>query len=391
MLNFNYYNPVNIVFGQDTIKDLSTLIPKNQKILMTYGGGSIKSNGVYDQVKAALKNHNVVEFAGIEPNPTYQTCMKAAELAKKEQVEFLLAVGGGSVLDGTKFIAAAAKLDMNNDPWQAIMGGEGVMKQPEIKSTIPIGCVITLPATGSEMNCGAVITNRLTSEKIPFGTPLNFPEFSIIDPTTTFSLPKKQVANGIIDTFIHVVEQYITYDVDSPLQDRQSEAILRTLVEEADKILADPPQYNARANFFWCATQGLNGLVSCGVAQDWCIHMIGHELTAFYGIDHGVSLAIVLPEIWRKMKDDKAEKLIQYGSRVFDVKEDNKDKAIELTINKTEDFFAKLGVSLKLSAYGIDAKDAAEKVSQRFTERNTVLGEKQNVTPEVVKEVLLSC
>jgi len=390
MQNFNYYNPVNVIFGKDTIKEITNLIPLDSKILMTYGGGSIKRNGVYDQVIKALANHNVVEFEGIEPNPTYETCMKAVEVAKKENIDFLLSVGGGSVLDGTKFIAAAAKLETEN-AWDTIMGVEGVAKFPVLKETLPIGCIITLPATGSEMNCGSVITKKATAEKIPFMSALNFPKFSIIDPETTFSLPKKQVINGIIDTYIHVIEQYVTYDVDTPLQDRQSEAILRTLVEEADKILSDPPQYNARANFFWCATQALNGTIQSGVVQDWCVHMIGHELTAFYGMDHGASLAVVLPEMWRKMKSAKTQKLLQYGSRVFDVNESDEEKAVELIIARTEEFFKHIGFSTKLKNYGIDAKEAAEKVSARFAERKTVLGENMDVTPEVVKEILLNC
>ena len=389
MLNFNYYNPVNIVFGKGTINELSSLIPKDNKVLMLYGGGSIKANGVYDQVKDALKNHTVVEFSGIEPNPTYETCMKAVEVVKKENVDFLLAVGGGSVLDGTKFVAAAAKLDCTNI-WDTLMVGTTI-SLPELESALPLGCVITLPATGSEMNCGAVLTNKNTSEKKPFISPVVFPKFSIIDPETTYSLPKKQVVNGIVDTFIHTVEQYITFDVNSPLQDRQAEAILKTLIEESDKILSDTPDYDSRANFFWCATQALNGLIGSGVAQDWSVHMMGHELTAFYGIDHGQSLAVVQTRVWNNRKDSKKAKLIQYGNRIFNIKEADEDKAIDLAVEKTLDFFHRLGIKTNLSDYGINPKDAAEKVSSRFTERGTVLGEKEDITPEVVKEILLNC
>ena len=389
MLNFNYFNPVNVVFGKDTINELSSLIPKDNKVLMLYGGGSIKANGVYDQVKDALKNHTVVEFSGIEPNPTYETCMKAVEVVKKENVDFLLAVGGGSVLDGTKFVAAAAKLDCTNI-WDTLMVGTTI-SLPELESALPLGCVITLPATGSEMNCGAVLTNKNTSEKKPFISPVVFPKFSIIDPETTYSLPKKQVVNGIVDTFIHTVEQYITFDVNSPLQDRQAEAILKTLIEESDKILSDTPDYDSRANFFWCATQALNGLIGSGVAQDWSVHMMGHELTAFYGIDHGQSLAVVQTRVWNNRKDSKKAKLIQYGNRIFNIKEADEDKAIDLAVEKTLDFFHRLGIKTNLSDYGINPKDAAEKVSSRFTERGTVLGEKEDITPEVVKEILLNC
>jgi NADP-dependent alcohol dehydrogenase len=389
MLNFNYFNPVNVVFGKDTIKEIANLIEKDKKVLMVYGGGSIKKNGVYDQVKEALKDHSFIEFSGIEANPSYETCMKAVEVVKKENVDFLLAVGGGSVLDGTKFIAAAAKLDCEN-VWKTLMIGTTI-SFPELESALPLGCVITLPATGSEMNCGSVISKKATSEKKPFISSVIFPKFSIIDPETTYSLPKKQVINGIVDTYIHTIEQYVTYDVDSPLQDRQSEGILKTLLEETDKLLSDTPEYNSRANFFWCATQALNGLIGSGVAQDWSVHMMGHELTAFYGLDHGQSLAIVQTRVWRNRKEAKKAKLIQYGNRIFDINETDEDKAIDLVIEKTLDFFHKLGIKTNLSDYGIDPKDAAEKVSSRFTERGTVLGENQDITPEIVKEILLNC
>ena len=389
MLNFNYYNPVNIVFGKGTISELSNLISKENKIMMIYGGGSIKKNGVYDQVKTALKDHKVIEFSGIEPNPTYETCMEAVKLAKKENVSFLLAVGGGSVLDGTKFISAASKID-NDDPWDIIMCG-GIMNLPDLKDALPLASVITLPATGSEMNSGAVISKKATAEKKPFGSKFGFPQFSIIDPETTYSLPQKQVINGIIDTFIHTVEQYITFDVNSPLQDRQAEAILKTIIDETDKLLSNTPDYDSRANFFWCATQALNGLIGCGVAQDWSVHMIGHELTAFYGLDHGQSLAIVQTRVWKNKKETKKEKLIQYGNRIFDINETDTDKAIDLVIEKTLDFFHKLGIKTNLSDYGIAPEDAAKKVSNRFSERKTVLGENQDITPETVSEILLNC
>ena len=382
MQNFTYYNPVEIVFGKGTIAELANLVPHDKKILMLYGGGSIKKNGVYDQVKNALKNHTFLEFAGVEPNPTYQTCMKAVDVIKKEKIGFLLAVGGGSVLDATKFIAAAAKFDGKN-AWDLVKG-------TEIKAALPLGSVITLPATGSEMNCGAVISNTETEEKYPVINPHMFPKFSVIDPETTFSLPKHQIANGIIDTFIHTVEQYITFDVNTPLQDRQAEAVLKTLIEETPKIMADSSDYDAMANFFWCSTQAFNGLISCGVVQDWTTHMVGHELTALYGLDHGKTLAILQPRVWENKKQEKADKLFQYGQRIFDIVGKSKEETIDLAIKKTEEYFQSLGVKTKLADYNIDSAEAAHVVSKRFEERGTNLGENGHVTPEDVKSILLN-
>ncbi len=382
MQNFTYWNPVKIVFGKGTISELTELIPIDKKVLMIYGGGSIKKNGVYDQVKKALVGHNVLEFAGIEPNPVYQTCMKAVDVIKKEKIDFLLSVGGGSALDATKFISAAAEFEGNN-AWDIVMGAK-------IKSALPLGSVMTLPATGSEMNCGAVITNSEVKEKFPVMDPHMFPKFSILDPETTFSLPRQQVINGIIDTFIHTVEQYTTYDVDSKLQDRQAEAILRTLVEEAPKIMAEPADYNARANFFWCSTQALNGLISCGVVSDWTTHMIGHELTALYGLDHGQTLAILQPRVWENKKQEKSDKLLQYAQRVFDITGKNEHDTINLAIKKTEAFFQSLGVKTKLSDYGVDAEEASQIVSERFKKRGRKLGENEHVTHHDVKEIIIN-
>ena len=382
MQNFTYWNPVKIVFGKGTISELTELIPVDKKVLMIYGGGSIKKNGVYDQVKKALKNHNILEFAGIEPNPLYQTCMKAVDVIKKEQIDFLLAVGGGSALDATKFIAAAAKFKGKN-AWDIVTGAE-------IKSALPLGCVMTLPATGSEMNCGSVISNSSIKEKYPVMDPHMFPQFSILDPETTFSLPKRQVINGIIDTYIHTVEQYITFDVNSSLQDRQAEAILKTLIEETPMIMAEPVDYDARANFFWCSTQALNGLISCGVVSDWTTHMIGHELTALYGLDHGQTLAILQPRVWENKKTAKAGKLLQYARRVLNINDKNEDETINLAIKKTEDYFQSLGIKTKLSDYNIDAEEAAEVISKRFEKRGRNLGENGHVTPKDVKEILLN-
>ena len=268
MLNFEYWNPVKMIFGKGQIAKLSAEIPKNRRILMIYGGGSIKKNEVYDQVKTALKDYTVLEFGGIEPNPHYETLMKAVEMVKAEKIDFLLAVGGGSVLDGTKFIAMGACCE--GDPWDIWT------RKTSMNQAISLASVLTLPATGSEMNCGSVVTKFETREKLGFGHPLLFPQFSILDPETTYSLPPQQTANGIIDAFVHVVEQYITPEVNSPLQDRIAEGILLTLIEEGPKALQDPTNYDVRANIMWCATMALNGVFNVGMPEDWEMHFICH-------------------------------------------------------------------------------------------------------------------
>ncbi len=384
MLNFEYYCPTRIVFGKGTIARLSDLIDKSQKILMIYGGGSVKKNGVYDQVKQALSGYDLLEFAGIEPNPKYETCMKAVDLIKKENVGFLLAVGGGSVLDGTKFIAAAAKYE-GADPYDILTKGAAV------KDALPLGDVITLPATGSEMNCNAVISRLSTNEKLAFADEKVYPRFSVIDPSVTFSLPEKQTVNGIIDTFVHTMELYCTYDVDTPLQDSWALGLLKTLVREAPKVLKNPNDYNARANVFWCATCGLNYWMSLGSVQDWATHGIGHELTAFYGIDHGQSLAVVLPRLLKNQKKVKQEKLAKLGREVFGVQSGDDSVAADQAIEKTEAFFNSIGMKTKLSDYGINAREAAEKIRARFAGRKTKLGEHEAIDANVSFDIVSAC
>lgn len=384
MNNFEFCCPTRVVFGKGTISNLSTLIDKNKKILMVYGGGSIKKNGVYDQVKKALEGFKLFEFGGIEPNPTYETCMKAVEIVKKEKIDFLLAVGGGSVLDGTKFIAAASKYQWD-EPYDI------VSKELPIKEALPLGSVMTLPATGSEMNCAAVISRVSTQEKFAMRNELVYPQFSILDPEATYSLPVKQTINGIVDTFIHVMELYATYDVNTPLQDSWALGLIKTLIQEAPKVLADPNDYEARANIFWCATCGLNYWLSLGAVQDWSTHRIGHELTAIYGLDHGQSLAIVLPRLWQNKKKAKAQKLAKLAREVFGCQEIDDLKASDFAIKNTEVFFNSIGMKTKLSDYGIDANEAAEKVRDRFEKRGTVLGENLDVTAQVVFDILKNC
>lgn len=384
MNNFEFYCPTKIVFGKGSIAKLNELLDKNQKILMIYGGGSIKKNGVYDQVKEALKGFNVIEFSGIEPNPTYETCMKAVEIVKKENIDFLLAVGGGSVLDGTKFIAAAAKYK-GKDPYD--MPSKGL----PVEDALPLGDVITLPATGSEMNCAAVISRVSTQEKFAIVDPKIYPQFSIIDPETTYSLPIKQVRNGIVDTFVHVMEIYATYDVNSPLQDSWALGLIKTLIQEAPKVLKNNTDYDAKANIFWCATCGLNYWLTLGVVQDWSTHKIGHELTALYGLDHGQTLAIVLPRLWQARKEVKVTKLAKLAREVFGCPEADDLKASDCAIKKTEEFFNSLGMQTKFSDFDIDALEAAKKVKDRFEKRGTLLGEDLKITPQMVYDILKNC
>lgn len=376
MNNFGYFNPTRLVFGRGSIQRLGRLVPPDARVLLTFGGGSILGNGVHDAVRAALGSRIVIEFGGIEANPDFATLLCAVEVLRRERLDFLLAVGGGSVLDGTKFVAAAARWT-EGDPWKILeRHGSG------IREAVPVGAVLTLPATGSESNGTGVISRRETGEKLGFSTECCYPVFSILDPEITYSLPRRQVENGIVDAFVHVMEQYATYPAAAPLQDRQAEAILSTLVETAPEILREPPSYDARATFVWCATQALNGLIGCGVPQDWTTHMIGHELTAFYGLDHGQTLAVVLPGVLRHEVERKRVKLAQFGRRVLGV------DGAEAAIDATEAFFRSVGARTRLSEYDIDAGEAAERISRRFRERGTRFGEHKAIGPDEVSAIL---
>jgi len=381
MLNFEYWNPTKILFGKGQIASISREIPAGTKVLMTYGGGSIRANGVYDQVKAALAHCTVIEFGGIQPNPEYRTLMEAVKLARAEKAGFLLAVGGGSVLDGTKFIAAA--IPFEGEPWDI------VQKNAEVKSAVPLASVLTLPATGSEANPFAVISRSETCEKLAFSSPHVYPRFSVLDPETTFSLPPRQIANGIVDAFVHTLEQYLTFPARAELNDRFAEAILQTLVEIGPKTLANPQDYDARATFVWTATMALNGLIGCGVPQDWATHMIGHELTALYGIDHARTLAVVAPHLYRVLRRDKAAKLLQYGERVWGIREGAEEERIEAAIRRTEEFFESLGVPTRLARYEGVRPETPKEVASRLERRGmTKLGERGAVAPAVVEEIL---
>ena len=382
MQNFQFVNPTKIIFGNGEIAQLTKQIPTTSKVLILYGGGSVKKTGLLESIKAILAEYQVGEFGGIEPNPTYETLMKAVEIIRKENYDFLLAVGGGSVIDGTKFIAAAA-LFTQGDPWKFIVAGL------PISAALPFGTVLTLPATGSEMNNGAVITRKELQAKIPFMSAKVFPQFSILDPIYTYTLPKKQIANGVVDAFIHVMEQYLTYPVAGKVQDRFSEGLLLTLVEEGPKALEDPENYDVRANLMWTATLALNGLIGSGVPQDWSTHMVGHEITALYGLDHAQTLAIVLPSMLEVMKSEKLEKLLQYGERIWHISADLAPaEKSALAIEKTREFFEAMGVKTRLADYGL-GQDAIEKIIASLESHGMVkLGERGTVTPNVVRQVL---
>ncbi|WP_159521781.1 iron-containing alcohol dehydrogenase [Sunxiuqinia indica] len=382
MYNFNFKNPVKIIFGKGEIAKIKQEIPKDKTILLTYGGGSIFKNGVYDQVKAATQEMNVIEFGGIEPNPRYETLMKAVSIVKDKNVDYLLAVGGGSVLDGTKFIAAAA-LYKGDNSWDICAKSNEVT----VTEALPIGAVLTLPATGSEMNGNAVVTRAETEEKLAFGSPVVMPQFSVLDPEVIFSLPDRQVANGVVDAFVHVMEQYLTFPVNSPIQDRFAESILITLIEEGPKVLANRKDYEAAANFMWSATLALNGLIGVGVPQDWGTHLIGHELTAYHGIDHARTLAVVLPGMMDIRRKEKQDKILQYGERIWNITDGSVDERINQTIAKTIAFFESVGIKTNLSDYDVP-KETIDRISNRFEERGFKFGEKGDIGPAEIKEIL---
>lgn len=384
MLNFELYNPTNYIFGKGQITKIASLVPKNAKILLAYGGGSIFKNGIHEQVIANLSGFEIIEFGGIEPNPRFETLMKAVEIIKSEKINFILAVGGGSVIDGVKFISAAVNFEGNPID---ILKNKILFK--DLSKVIPFGTVLTLPATGSEMNSGAVVTIEATQEKLVLGGSALFPLFSICDPTVIASLPKRQLQNGVVDAYTHVLEQYLTYPHDAILQDRIAESILQTLVEIGPDVVENPTDYKLASNFMWCATMALNGLIQKGVPSDWATHMIGHELTALYEIDHARTLAIIAPNLYKVMFETKKEKLAQYGERIFQVSGISIEEKAQKAIDKTIEFLHKMGMQTKLSEYTVEYEKSANFIVNRFEERGwKVLGEKQNITLEKVKEIV---
>ncbi len=384
MNNFELYNPVNYVFGKGQTEKLASLVPKGAKVLVAYGGGSIFKNGVHDQVKSALNGFEIVAFGGIEPNPRFETLMKAVHIIREQNIDFILAVGGGSVIDGVKFISAAVKFEGD--------AADILRKRilfTDLSQVIPFGTVLTLPATGSEMNSGAVVTIEATHEKLTLGGNALFPKFSIVDPTVITSLPKRQLQNGVVDAFTHVMEQYLTYQHDALLQDRFAESILKTLIEVGPSVVENPSDYKLASNFVWCATMALNGLIQKGVPSDWATHMIGHELTALYEIDHARTLAIIGPNLYKVMFDTKKEKLAQYGEKIWNIHEGSIEATAHKAIEKTIEFFHIMGMKTKISENAENIENTADFIVHRFEERGwKALGEKQNITPEKVREIV---
>ena len=382
MNNFELYNPTKIIFGKGEIQKIKNEIPKDAKVLMLFGGGSIKKNGIYEQIKDALGEYDWMEFGGIPPNPEYEVLLKALEVIKKENITYLLAVGGGSVIDGTKFLSSAS-LYKGDEPWDILA------KKIKTDKGMPFGTVLTLPATGSEMNSGAVVTRKETQEKYGMGGPGLFPQFSILDPSVVSSIPERQIANGLADSFTHVLEQYMTYPVDAKLQDRFAESILSSILETAPLIMEDTSDYKSAANFMWNCTMALNGLIQKGVPNDWAIHAIGHELTAFYGIDHARTLAILTKSHYTYNLKSKQAKLAQCAERVFGITEGDEQEKAEQCIEAIEEFFLSLGIGTSLSSYTKEYEGTAQKIAERFTEREWLgIGEHSKITPSDVEKIV---
>jgi NADP-dependent alcohol dehydrogenase len=385
MLNFDFYNPTRIAFGKGKVAEIDKLVPAKARVLIVYGGTSAKKNGTLDEVKAALGGRYSEEFSGIEPNPTYETLMKAVSKIKANKLDYLLAVGGGSVIDGTKFVAAAVYAE--GDPWEILL-----QRGANVKQAMPYGTVLTLPATGSEMNDGSVISRTETAsglhDKLYFTSEHVFPQFSVLDPSKSYTLPPRQLANGVVDAYTHIMEQYLTYPVEARVQDRFAEGLLQTLIEVGPKVLANPQDYDTQANFMWVATLALNGLIGSGVPSDWSTHMIGHEITALHGLDHAQTLAIILPTMLSVRRESKRAKLLQYAERVWHISEGSEDARIEAAIQNTRAFFESLSVPTRLSAYNISADAIPALLAQLESHGMVKLGEHEDVTLDKCREVL---
>lgn len=381
MENFTYKNPTKIIFGEGQIKTLRDEIPANKRILLLYGGGSIKTNGIYEQVLKALEGYDIVEFGGVLPNPEYELLEEAVVVIKKEKRDFILAVGGGSVIDAAKFLSAASLYE--GDTWEMIQ------KRAELLEVLPFASILTLPATGSEMNSGFVLSRTATKEKLSMGSPLLFPKFSILDPTVITTIPKHQIVNGIVDAMNHTFEQYLTYPVGGALQDRFAEGILLTLIEEGKKVVEDATNYEAAASFMWSCTLALNGLIAQGVPTDWAVHGMGHELTALFGIDHACTLAIIGPNHYRYNMKQKKEKLAQFAERVWGIDAGTVEEKAQKGVDCLVDFYHSLGVKTRLSDYVDNYEGTAETIAQRFADRGwSGIGEKREITPKDVAEIL---
>ena len=384
MFSFTFHNPTKVIFGKDAIGRIACEIPRDAKVMITYGAMSARKYGVLDEVVSALAGIDITEFGGIEANPEYETLMQGIELARKKNVDFLLAIGGGSVIDGTKFMAAA--IPFNNEPFLLLEN-----KGADIRRALPVGAVVTLPASGSEMNNRAIISRKSVRLKRAIMNDCLFPRFAALDPTKTFTLPVRQIGNGVVDTFVHVLEQYLTYPVNGKVQDRLSEGLLLLLIEEGQKALVDPKNYDARANLMWAATLGLNGLIGAGVPQDWAAHRAGYELTVLYGLDHAQTLAVLVPAMLKVRAGSKKQKLLQYGERIWGISSGTEATRIDTTIDRTRAFFESMGLPTRLKGYGIEAVDADLVIKLLEAHGLSNMGENNDVTPDVMREILKLC
>ncbi len=381
MENFTYFNPTRIHFGRGQIRSVDAEVPAGARVLLLAGGGSIRSNGVYDQVRAALGGRVVVDFFGVEANPDFDTLMRAVEIVRGEKLDYILSVGGGSVADGAKFVAAAVAF--KGDPWEIL-----VKRGANVASALPLGVILTLPGTGSEANQASVISRRSIREKLAFLSPHVFPRFCVLDPETTFTLPERQIANGVADAFTHVIEQYMTFPARAAVQDRFAESVMQVLVDEGPISVKNPTDYDSRANVVWAATWALHGVIGAGVPQDWASHTIGHELTALHGIDHARTLAVVVPSLLNVQRATKAAKLLQYGERVWGIREGTDRERIDAAIEKTRGFYELLGLRTRLSDYNVKP-DTASEVASRLRARGVLKsGERGDITPEIVERIL---
>ncbi len=380
MNNFEFYNPTRIMFGEGKISELDRVVPKNAKVLILFGGESARKTGTLNEVEQALGSRTFDHFGGIEANPRYETLIKAVDKIEKEGFDFLLAVGGGSVIDGVKFIAAA--VNYPGDKWEVVTN-----RGSTIKTALPFGTVLTLPATGSEMNKGSVITREELHSKLAFMSDHVFPQFSILDPVKTYTLPTRQISNGVVDAFVHVIEQYLTYPVNAYVQDTFAEGLLKTLIEIGPKALETPKDYDIRANLMWTATLALNGLIGVGVPQDWSTHMLGHEITVLYGLDHAQTLAIVLPSMLTEKLAQKQAKLVQYAERVWGITSGSDQEKALKAIELTREFFEKMQVGTRFSDYQL-TQEVIEPLVNSLAAHNMVkLGEHQDISLDISRRV----
>ena len=381
--NFNFYNPTRILFGKGQISKIDKYIPKDAKVLITYGGGSVKRFGTFDQVIKGLGDRQWGEFGGIEPNPVYETLIKAVDIIKTEGYDFILAVGGGSVIDGSKFICAAAKFPGNPLDIFAKGIGQGL----PIQEALPLGTVLTLPATSSEMNSGGVITFKELQAKLSFGSPYTYPIFSVLDPEVTYTLPQTQLANGICDTFVHILEAYLTYPMGAMIQDGWSEVALKSLIKLAPQLKEDHHDYQVRANFMWTCSQGLNGFMSPGLAEDWSTHNLGHEITAFNGTDHAKTLTPIILSTIEIRKEEKFEKMIQYAENVWGIYHEDPEVQYKEALQATRDFFKSLNMPTRLTEIGVQTQDIDYLVNELGQHQQTKLGEHQSQTLDVSRRI----